>query len=175
MDSLHDNLDDPRLTRAGFVRLSLATAGALAAGGLGAPARASASDLDGFIALSELVTGSTHLPVRHARRYLDALDRAGLPLAPSRLVRLAGFADGDGPRTLAALERSDAFGRHGARQAAGAVAAAWWSGMVPVEGGGEHVVTYEDALVWKALPYAEPPSLCLGATTAWSVPGRRLA
>jgi hypothetical protein len=93
-------------------------------------------------------------------------------MSPSRFLRLAGYADGHGPATLAALERSPAFHHPGGRAAVEAVAAAWWSGMVPAEGGHQRVVSYADALVWKTLPYAAPPSICLGATTAWTKAGR---
>jgi hypothetical protein len=165
------------LTRSEFLRLSAVTAGAIAFGGFTPVATAAARDreLDGFVQLSKLVTGVDRLPVSLAARYLEALDAAGLGMTPSRFVRLAGFTDRGAPETLAALQRSRAFAAPHGKQVAEAIAAAWWSGMVPTEGGRHAVITYEDALVWKALPYAEPPSLCLGATTAWSTPGRSLS
>jgi hypothetical protein len=44
--------------------------------------------------------------------------------------------------------------------------------MTPTKTGETQVVTYLDALVWRALPHAQPPSNCLGATGAWAAPGR---
>jgi hypothetical protein len=164
------------LTRLAFLRVSAVTVGGLAFGGADVARGAAAPhavELAGFIELSELVTGAEELPVRLAPRYLEALDAAGLALPPSRLLRLAGFTDGRGPVTLAALERSAALRAKGARATVEAVAAAWWSGMVPTGDGGQRVLAYEQALVWRALPYAAPPSLCLGAVDAWSKPGRK--
>jgi hypothetical protein len=89
-------------------------------------------------------------------------------MSPSRFVRLAGFVDGRGPATLAALRLTPAFRMRGGREAARAVAAAWWSGTVPTADGDRRVVTYHDALVWRALPYAQPPSFCLGAPSSWT-------
>jgi hypothetical protein len=165
------------LSRRAFLRLSAASVAAIAVldplAAFAAPSRR--TELDGFVQLSRIVTGVRHLPAGLAPRYLDALDRAGLPITASKFVRLAGFATESAPASLVDLERSAAFHRPGARRTVEAVASAWWSGVVPLEDGGQKVVTYQDALVWKALPYAEPPSICLGATTAWSEPGRKLS
>ena len=43
--------------------------------------------------------------------------------------------------------------------------------MVPTAKG-DKVVTFLDALVWQAQPWAHPPTECLGATGAWAKPGR---
>ena len=170
------------LTRGRFIGASAAAVGgfALAGGGgaarrsavLGAAeTRASKAEVEGFIRLSQLVTGIERLPGDHAAAYLNALDAAGLEVPPSRVVELAGFARGTGPRTLAELERSALYRKPGVRASAEAVASAWWSGMVPTANG-ERVVTFLDALAWRAQPWAQPPTECLGATGAWAKPGR---
>lgn len=69
------------------------------------------------------------------------------------------------------LQRSAAYRKPGARASAEAVAAAWWSGSVPA-GKGTKVLTFLDALVWRAQPWAEPPTECLGPTGAWAKKGR---
>ena len=51
-----------------------------------------------------------------------------------------------------------------------AIAAAWWSGAVPVAGGGLAVVSFEDALVWRRV---HESSQCLGAVGSWSKPGEQ--
>jgi hypothetical protein len=168
---------DRSLTRLAFLRTSAVTIVGLAFGGFAvgpAGAKPPTDELAGFVNLSKLVTGAEQLPLQLAPRYLEALNSAGLPMSPSRFVRLAGFADGRGPATLSALERSRAFERKGAKVTVEAVAAAWWSGMVPNGEGGQRVISYNEALVWRALPYAMPPSVCLGAVNAWSEPGRHL-
>lgn len=162
------------LSREGFLRASAAAIGGLALAGcdLGADRSTTGDTLDGFIELSRVVTGVHELPVAVAPAYLNALEQAALPMTPSTLVRIAGYADGLGPATLGELEASSVFRRRGAHGCADAITAAWWSGIVPTKGGETRVVNYLDALVWRALPYAQPPSNCLGATGAWANPGR---
>jgi Membrane bound FAD containing D-sorbitol dehydrogenase/TAT (twin-arginine translocation) pathway signal sequence len=161
------------LSRRRFLQLSAAAIGGLALAGCDVGSEGASADetLDGFIELSRVLTGVDQLPTASAPDYLAALEQAGLALPPSTLVSTAGYADGRGPTTLAELEQSSVFARRGARDCAAAIAATWWSGMVPKRGGGTRVVAYFDALVWRALPYAQPPSNCLGATGAWSQPG----
>jgi hypothetical protein len=172
-----------RLTRGAFLGASAATFGGLALAGCGGGGRrdsgalaaikkkASAADLDGFVRLSQLVTGIEQLPRDHAAAYLEALDAAGLDLPPSRLIEKGGFSGGSGPATLAEFERSALYRKPGVRASAEAVASAWWSGMVPTRNG-EKVVTFLDALVWRAQPWAQPPTECLGAVGAWAKQGR---
>jgi Membrane bound FAD containing D-sorbitol dehydrogenase len=167
--------DDARgaLSRKGFLRASALAIGGLALAGcdLGGDHAAPEQTLDGFIELSRVVSGVDELPEEIAPDYLAALEGAALPMSPSTLVRIAGYADGHGPATFHELEASSAFTRRGARACADAVTAAWWSGLTPTKDGGTQVVSYLDALVWRALPYAQPPSNCLGATGAWAEPG----
>jgi Membrane bound FAD containing D-sorbitol dehydrogenase len=174
-----------RLTRGGFLGASAAAVGGFALAGCGGSSRvrrssgvlaavktrASKADVEGFVRLSQLVTGIEKLPRDHAAMYLNALDEAGLKLPPSRLVEMGGFAEGGGPQTLAEFQQSPLYRKPGARASAEAVAAAWWSGMVPTAKG-DKVVTFLDALAWRAQPWAEPFTECLGATGAWAKPGR---
>jgi len=185
MSDIHEPAERRRLTRGGFLGASAAAVGGLALAGCGSSSgvrrgagvlaavrtRAPAADVEGFVRLSRLLTGVEHLPRDHAAAYLNALDAAGLELPPSRLVELGGFAHGGGPKTLAEFRQSALYRKPGARASAEAVASAWWSGMVPTANG-DKVVTFLDALVWRAQPWAQPPTECLGATGAWSKPGR---
>lgn len=175
-----------RLSRRGFLGASAAAAGGLALAGFeGSAARAqrmpavlaafktpaSKADVEGFVRLSQLVTGVEKLPTGLAAAYLNSLDAAGLKVPPSRLVELGGFAEGKGPQSLADFEHSALYKKPGVRASAEAVAAAWWSGMVPTAKG-DKVLTFLDALAWRAQPWAQPFTECLGATGAWAKPGR---
>jgi hypothetical protein len=177
MSNLHQehSVDATAFNRRAFVGGSLLVIGGAALGRIPAAGAAPSSELEGFLDLSRVVTGIEKLPRQLAPRYLEALDGAPhLKLKPSRFLRLAGYANGHGPKSLRALEESAAFRTEGGRACVEAVAAAWWSGIVPVSGGGERVITFSDALVWRAMSFAEPPSVCLGATGAWAKPGKRV-
>ena len=134
--------------------------------------RITASDrLVGFVALSQLVTGVKDLPMQHAAAYQAALEDAGLPMTPTQLAIDVGFARSGGPFTVDELRRSGPFGAPGGEEAARATAAAWWSGIVTGADGAARVITYDDALVFRAMPYARPQASCLGETGAWSKRG----
>jgi hypothetical protein len=71
---------------------------ALAGCDLGADRPTADATLDGFIELSRVVTGVNELPRKVAFDYLNALEQAALPIAPSTLVRIAGYGDVASPR-----------------------------------------------------------------------------
>jgi hypothetical protein len=185
MTDIQESTGRRRLTRGGFLGASATALGGIALAGCGSShhalrkagvlsagkKRASRADVDGFVRLSRLVTGVEKLPREHAATYLNALDAAGLELPPLRLVQMGGFAEGKGPETLAAFQHSALYRKPAARKSAEAIASVWWSGMVPTAKG-DKVVTFSDALAWRALPWAEPFTECLGATGAWAKPGR---
>jgi D-sorbitol dehydrogenase-like protein len=126
--------------------------------------------LEAFLELSQVATGVEKLPHGLAHEYLEALDAAPqLTLKPSKFLQLAGYANGHGPTNLHALERSAAFKTKAGKQCVEAIAAAWWSGMVPASGDEQRVVTFSDALVWREV---HEPTTCQGATGSWAQPGR---
>ena len=185
MSDIQDSTRRRRLTRGGFLGASATALGGIALAGCGSShhalrksgvlgavtTRASAAEVDGFLRLSQLVTGVEKLKREHAAAYLNALDAAGLELPPLRLVHMGGFIDGSGPNTLADFQQSALYRKPAGRKSAEAVASVWWSGMVPTANG-DKVVTFLDALAWRAQPWAEPFTECLGATGAWAKPGR---
>src|SRR5262249_11408941 len=92
-----------------------------------------------------------------------------LKMKPSRFARLAGITLRSGPTTLADLERSAAYNAPGGKECLQAVAAAWWSGIVPGAGGGPKGITFPGALVWREV---HQPTSCQGVTGSWAKPGR---
>jgi len=163
------------VTNSTFTRRTLlgtgtaAVAGAaLLAAGCGGPSRQ--DRVDGFIDMSRVLTGVDDLPEALAPDYLDALGGAGLRMAPLDLTQAAGYVGGRGPATAEALMASSALSKPGAEQCARAIAGAWWSGMVTAAGHDTVLVTYDDALVFRAMRFARPQAQCLGATGAWSRP-----
>lgn len=135
----------------------------------------------GFARLSRIVSGLDDLPSAQVNEYLAALDAAGLEMSPTEFMQqagylsgydLSGYTGGGGPTTLEDLKALPLMREPGATACVQAIAAAWWSGIVPTADGGQKVLQYVDAGIWKSvLPYARPQTVCLGETGAWSKPG----
>ena len=160
-------------SRATFLKTSLLTVVGIAFGPLPAATAAGGPNLEGFLRLSRIASGVHKLSPKLAGSYFTALEADGvLPLKPSRFIEMSGLAGGAGPATLAELERTEAFRTRGGKDCVRAVASAWWSGIVPTAGGGQRVITFSDALVWREV---HEPMTCQGATGSWSKPGRAVA
>lgn len=162
--------DERSFDRRSFLGGSLLVLADAALGRVPGASAASSAGIEGFLELSRIATGVDTLPRALAPKYLQALDAAPrLKLKPSKFLQLAGYARGQGPKNLRGVEQSAAFRAAGGSECVRAVAAAWWSGVVPVAGGGEQVITFSDALVWRVV---HEPMTCQGATGSWSKPGR---
>ncbi|HLX19958.1 MAG TPA: sugar dehydrogenase complex small subunit [Gaiellaceae bacterium] len=157
--------------RAAFLRASAAGVAGLAMGWMPSAARAATGDdIDRFVRLSEIASGVPNLPKALAAQYYGWLEEDGvLEMKPSRFAALAGVTATGGPSTVAELERSAAYKAKGGPACLRAVAAAWWSGAVPIVGGGTAVISFSDALVWRQV---HEPMTCQGATGSWAKPGR---
>ncbi len=125
----------------------LASTASLVAAGLPALSGAAYADVDGFLTLSERLTERRELDRRLATQFYMAFesDWAGLR-------RLA-----EGGETNRPLAR--------------AVVSAWYSGVVD-RPTGPAVVTFDQALVWRAADFATPPGLCRGTFGDWAVAPR---
>jgi hypothetical protein len=164
---------EPVLTRRAFVGAGGALVAGVVLAGCGSDKVSDEKRASAFVTLSSVVTGVQRLPRAHASAYLKALDGAGLKVSPSELLDDAGYLGSDGgPRTLAALSASSAFKKPGGEACARAIAGAWWSGTVTDAEKQTRLITYEDALVFRAMPYARPQATCLGVTGAWSRLGK---
>lgn len=167
--------DTPRMGRGAFLAGSLIAAVQLAAGRAPRALAGSSSgaDLAPFLRLSRVASGVGGLSSTLGQTYLAALEAEGvLKMKPSEFARLAGITAAGGPSTIAELKRSDAYRALGGKACLDAVAAAWWSGIVPIAGGGQRVVTFHEALIWRETHEA---TLCQGALGSWSKPGRASA
>jgi hypothetical protein len=165
--------EETNFNRGAFLARSLALLGSLAlARSPLAGASLNASELAAFEHLSRVVTGVENLPRQHAAAYFKALNHAGMKVSPATFLDRAGYTNGHGPESIKELKSSAAYRARGGKECVDAVTAAWWSGIVPAAGGGQKVITYLDALVWRAMPFANPPTECLGAPGAWAAPGR---
>jgi hypothetical protein len=126
--------------------------GAAFAAGLLPPAPAGAQtglDLDRFLDLSSRLTGAPP----------DALDRDAAG------ALLAAFQAAGRGRDLVALAADPG----GDKALATDLVAAWYSGLFDTKAGTE-AVTYNGALVWRALAFTKPLGNCGGETGYWSQP-----
>ncbi len=111
------------------------------------PRRASAEITgNAFLELSRQLTGKSDLGERMADRMLAAFDSAG------RGQDVAALIDGADAHDLA----ND-------------IVAAWYSGLSP-DPDSSRVLSYRDALMWRALDYTKPMAVCGGAMGYWADP-----
>lgn len=116
-----------------------------------APAAAAAEPvtLDAFLRASTLLTGVSNLDEEMGSAILGGLLAGGHAEALSALVRdPAGEASGE---------------------VAGEITAAWYSGMF-TNADGETVADINGALLWDALTFTKPWTICGGETGYWSDP-----
>ena len=112
------------------------------------PGRAYAANLnlDAFLALSEKLVGQENLSDDIAGEMLNALKAVG------KDEGLSALADGAEDETLSA-----------------AIVEAWYTGVSP-DPDDLSVLTYTDALLWRAMEYTKPMGYCGGATGYWAEP-----
>jgi len=155
---------DMALSRRGFivgtvgasVALALPTWAAGAAGAAGAPTAADFQEVCAALANGRKVVG---------------------PDAPSYLAALTGPGEGDALGALVKIVRTTPPGEldaairaKGLDELANEIVAMVYSGETGT-GDKIQVVSYEDALVWDALPYTKPSAECGGEFGYWSAPG----
>lgn len=151
---------------------ALTTAIALAAP-FAARAQAVLPDLDGFLALSAVLTGiDTRAERDTGQRYLDnLLARPDTTTALATLWQRSGFADATPPRTIADLQQRGIYADAALQALADSITLQWYSGTYQAADGSTRVVTYTAALAWRTLPYRPAgPSTCGGAFGHWAEP-----
>lgn len=156
------------LVGAGATVAAVATVG-LVGCGESPPPTPSMNQVLEFIGVSKILTGVDVLPHAPAQEYLEGLEAAGLECSPIQFTEVA-YKGAGAPGDYQDLVRQGATKLPGADACMRAIASAWWSGAVPLAGGGLKVVSFGDALVWKRV---HESSQCLGATGSWSKPGEQ--
>lgn len=142
-----------------------------------APAEAAAATpqpgglpLAAFLALSALLTGIDNLNPEIGQIYLQSLaasDQFDVSLA--ELYAQAGFTESSAPAGIEELEAGGLFEQEATRALADKIIEYWYSGVYDTADGGQAVATFADALVWRAVRYTKPLTLC-GAPGFWAVP-----
>jgi hypothetical protein len=121
------------------------------------------SDAEAFRHLSAALTG---MPAENLPGFGEALRQSLAASAQQKagLEALLALARTATPEALRSALHGTAL-----EPLARAVAAGWYTGTLGA-GGGARVLSYEDALVWRAAGYDSAPSLCGGEFGHWSEP-----
>lgn len=114
-------------------------------------------ELGRFLALSTLLTGFENLDPVLGQVYMDSFG-ADVPLED--LYNAAGFQGETAPQSLAELESRGFFNNQGLNEAAGKIMNAWYSGTYTGPDGSPVVATFVDALVWRAIRFTKPQTIC---------------
>lgn len=118
-----------------------------------------------FLALSRVLTGYDRLDPVVGQVYLDSLGRGGSGMSVDELARAAGLP-GETP-ALADLEAAGLFEDPEAQELAQAILNMWYTGVYQNAEGEDQVATYVDALVWRALTFTKPLTIC-GSPGFWA-------
>jgi hypothetical protein len=128
------------------------------------------AELEGFLALSALLTGVERLDPVLGNVYLQSL-RASSEFAVT-VSDLLEQARGDLsvlPATLAELESSGLFENESTRKITDKITEYWYTGIYDTPQGEQVVATYVDALAWRTLVFTKPTTLC-GTYRFWTEP-----
>jgi hypothetical protein len=117
-------------------------------------------DLEGFLALSSVLTGFDDLDPVLGRTYLLSLQTRENPEASvGELYERAGFAGPAPPHSVDELDAAGVFDTDALNALADTIITYWYTGIY--DSGGEQVVaTYVDSLAWQAIGYTKPRSIC---------------
>jgi hypothetical protein len=117
--------------------------------------------LAAFLVLSSLLTGIDDLNPEVGQVYLDSItasDQFDITLAD--FYRQAGFTETSAPVGVEELTQRGLFEEEAARTLADKIIDYWYSGVYDTPGGEQAVATFADALVWRAVRYTKPLTLC---------------
>jgi hypothetical protein len=124
--------------------------------------------LEAFLALSSVLTGIEGLNPQVGQVYLDSLAASGeFDVSLADLYQQAGFTAGAVP-SIEDIEQRGIFEQEGTRALADKIIEYWYSGVYDTPEGEQAVATFADALVWRAVKYTKPLTIC-AAPGFWAV------
>lgn len=126
----------------------------------GGAAGEQAENLPEFLALSAVLTGMPDLDPDLGAAFLQAFQAVpGFAAGLDQLIDQAGMRSAQPPNDLESMESAGIFSNEQTASTADQIITAWYSGMVQTE---EEpiVVTFVDALAWKALHFTKPLTIC---------------
>jgi hypothetical protein len=117
--------------------------------------------LDAFLALSAVLTGIDNLNPQVGQVYLESLSASQeFDVSLAELFEQAGFAGAAAPPTIEDMEGRGLFENESTRALADKIIEYWYSGVYDTPDGEQAVATFADALVWRAVRYTKPLTVC---------------
>jgi hypothetical protein len=117
--------------------------------------------LDAFLALSAVLTGIDNLNPQVGQVYLDSLAVSQeFDVSLAELYDQAGFAANAAPPAIEDLAGRGLFENESTRALADKIIEYWYSGVYDTPDGEQAVATFADALVWRAVRYTKPLTVC---------------
>jgi hypothetical protein len=124
--------------------------------------------LAAFLALSALLTGIDNLQPEIGQIYLQSLAASTeFEVSLAALYAQMGFTATSAPASLEEAAQRGVFEQEATRTLADKIIEYWYSGVYDTADGEQAVATFADALVWRAVRYTKPLTLC-GAPGFWA-------
>ncbi|MCC6454693.1 MAG: hypothetical protein IT328_07100 [Caldilineaceae bacterium] len=128
------------------------------------------AELEGFLALSALLTGVEQLDPVLGNVYLHSLQASSaFDVTVSELLEQARGGLSAIPASLEEIESSGIFENEATRKLADKITEYWYTGIYDTPQGEQVVATYVDALAWRTLVFTKPTTLC-GSYRFWTEP-----
>lgn len=123
-----------------------------------------------FLTLSAVLTGFDNLNPELGRVYLSSLQQSGqFATTVAELYQAAGLDGETPPATVAELEAAGFFEHPATQELADKILEMWYTGIYDSAEGEQEVATYVDALVWQAITFTKPLTIC-GMPGFWAQP-----
>jgi hypothetical protein len=116
-------------------------------------------NLEAFLRLSAVLTGFDDLNPVLGQVYLASLQSAGSTEALAQLYERTGFSGDQAPTAIADLEAAGVYDDEAMAGLADRITEYWYSGVYGPQDD-QQVATYVDALVWKAMTFTKPRTVC---------------
>lgn len=124
--------------------------------------------LEDFLALSAVLTGFENLNPVLGRVYLQSLQTSGqFDVTLAAAFAQAGFGTDRPPTTLGEVEATGVFEQEATRKLLDKLIEYWYTGVYATAEGEQAVATYVDALMWQAIPFTKPLTIC-GVPAFWA-------
>ena len=115
------------------------------------------------------MTGYDNLDPAVGKVYFDSISQSGnFDMTVDALAQAAGLPS-DAPPTAADLEAAGLFDNPAARSLSDAILNMWYTGIYTTAEGDQATATYVGALVWRAMTFTKPLTVC-GSPGFWAQP-----